>query len=81
MSKNKIKYHFLYKTTNLINNKYYYGMHSTYKLDDGYLGSGKRLRYSIRKYGKENFILKKKCLYLEKVQELVIKTHNLELVG
>ena len=57
MSKNKIKYHFLYKTTNLINNKYYYGMHSTYKLDDGYLGSGKRLRYSIRKYGKENFIL------------------------
>jgi len=53
MSKNKIKYHFLYKTTNLINNKYYYGMHSTYKLDDGYLGSGNRLRYSIRKYGKE----------------------------
>ncbi len=55
MSKNKIKYHFLYKTTNLINSKYYYGMHSTYKLDDGYLGSGKMLRYSIRKYGKENF--------------------------
>lgn len=54
---NKIKYHFLYKTTNLINGKYYYGMHSTFKLDDGYLGSGKRLRYSIRKYGKENFYL------------------------
>ena len=58
MSKNKIKYHFLYKTTNLINGKYYYGMHSTYKLDDGYLGSGKMLRYSIRKYGKENFSIK-----------------------
>lgn len=57
MSKNKIKYYFLYKTTNLINGKYYYGMHSTYKIDDGYLGSGKMLRYSIRKYGKENFIL------------------------
>lgn len=52
---NKVKYHFLYKTTNLINGKYYYGMHSTYKLNDGYLGSGKILRYSIRKYGKENF--------------------------
>ncbi len=49
------KYHYLYKTTNLINEKYYYGMHSTSNLDDDYLGSGKRLRYSIRKYGKDNF--------------------------
>ena len=53
--KDKIKYHYLYKTTNLINGKYYYGMHSTYNLNDGYLGSGKRLRYSIRKYGDHNF--------------------------
>jgi hypothetical protein len=30
-------------------------MHSTSNLDDDYLGSGKRLRYSIRKYGKDNF--------------------------
>jgi len=29
-------------------------MHSTDNFDDGYLGSGKRLRYSINKYGKEN---------------------------
>lgn len=49
------KYHYLYKTTNLINNKFYFGMHSTSNLEDEYLGSGKRLRYSIRKYGKENF--------------------------
>lgn len=48
-------YHFLYKTTNLINCKYYYGMHSTKKLNDGYLGSGKYLRRSINKYGIENF--------------------------
>ena len=49
------KYHYLYKTTNLLNNKYYYGIHSTNNIEDGYLGSGKRLRYSIRKYGKDNF--------------------------
>lgn len=53
MSKQK-KYHFIYKTTNVLTGKYYYGMHSTIKLNDGYLGSGKRLRYSIRKYGEEN---------------------------
>jgi hypothetical protein len=55
------KYHFIYKTTNLVNGKYYVGMHSTNKLNDGYLGSGKRLRLSIKKYGIENF----KIEYLE----------------
>lgn len=53
MSKKK-KYYFIYKTTNVLTGRYYYGMHSTDDLNDGYLGSGKRLRYSIRKYGKEN---------------------------
>jgi len=54
MSRSKIKFHYIYKTTCSITNRYYYGMHSTYNIDDEYLGSGKRLRYSIRKYGKEN---------------------------
>lgn len=54
MARKEKKYHFIYKTTNLLSGKYYYGLHSTNDLDDGYLGSGRRLRYSINKYGKEN---------------------------
>jgi group I intron endonuclease len=50
------KYHFVYKTINLINQKFYIGKHSTLNIDDGYLGSGKRLSLAIKKYGEENFI-------------------------
>lgn len=55
MPRREKKYHYIYKTTNLLNEKFYVGMHSTDDLNDGYLGSGKRLRYSINKYGRENF--------------------------
>lgn len=34
-------YYFIYKTTNLINGKYYIGQHRTECIDDGYLGSRK----------------------------------------
>ena len=56
MPRKEKKYHFIYKTTNTLTGRYYIGMHSTNDLEDGYLGSGKRLRYSIRKYGAENHI-------------------------
>jgi hypothetical protein len=51
------KYHYIYKTTNLKNGKFYVGMHSTNKLNDGYLGSGYKLRRSINKHCRENFKL------------------------
>lgn len=54
MARKAKKYHFIYKTTNLLSGRYYIGMHSTDNLADGYMGSGKRLRRSLNKYGKEN---------------------------
>lgn len=48
------RYHYIYRTTCKVTGKYYIGMHSTNDLHDGYMGSGKRLRYSIGKHGVEN---------------------------
>ena len=49
------KYNYLYKITNLINGKFYYGIHSTDNLNDGYMGSGKILHEAYKKHGIENF--------------------------
>ena len=50
----KKKYHFIYKIICLTTDKFYIGMHSTENLNDGYLGSGKILRYSVNKHGEKN---------------------------
>lgn len=54
MPRKQKKYHYIYKTTCQVTGKFYVGMHSTDDLDDGYLGSGKILGYSIGKHGREN---------------------------
>ena len=44
----------IYKITNKINGKIYVGKHQTKDLNDGYMGSGKAIKFSIKRYGKEN---------------------------
>jgi hypothetical protein len=56
------KYHIVYKTTNIVNNKIYVGLHSTDNIDDGYIGSGFVLKSAIQKYGKDKF--KREVLYI-----------------
>jgi group I intron endonuclease len=49
-------FYYLYKITNLVNNKIYVGVHKTRNLNDGYMGSGKVILSAIEKYGKQNFV-------------------------
>jgi len=72
------KYHYIYKTTCIITNKFYIGMHSTDNLEDGYVGSGKRLWYSINKHGKDNHV----CEILEFLPDRnSLKVREMEIVN
>jgi hypothetical protein len=48
-------YYLVYKTTNLLNNRYYIGAHKSNYQEDKYLGSGLALKSAVAKYGEENF--------------------------
>ena len=39
----------------MLNDKYYYGVHKTKNMNDGYMGSGKAIKRAIKKYGVDNF--------------------------
>lgn len=55
MNNKKVKkYNFIYKTTCIITNRFYIGVHSTDDINDKYLGSGKRLWHSIKYHGIDN---------------------------
>lgn len=59
-------YGYIYKTLNLINNKIYIGQKKSSRfLGDKYLGSGKRLKEAVNKYGSDSF----KVFLLEEIQE------------
>ena len=94
MTKEDKTYHFVYKTTNMINGKYYIGVHNTKNLNDGYLGSGPIILRSIKKYGKDNFkreiiefcdtaeaafLLESKLVYVDFVKEQT--NYNVALGG
>lgn len=44
-----------YRTENKINGHFYYGVRTLIKPNDPYLGSGKRLKAAVKKYGREAF--------------------------
>ena len=50
-----MQYHYFYKITNKVNGHFYYGIHSTKDLNDGYMGSGTRLHNAYKKYGIDCF--------------------------
>ena len=74
MARQEKTIHYLYKTICLVTNRYYIGMHSTNNIDDGYMGSGRRLRASIRKHGVENH--KKEILEFFETRELLIEAEK-----
>jgi hypothetical protein len=61
----------IYKTTNLINGKYYIGKHKQ-DIDplnfDGYFGSGKIINNAIKKYGIENFKRETLCSFDNEIE-------------
>jgi hypothetical protein len=87
-------YNYVYITTHIITKKQYVGSHSTYNIDDNYLGSGRYFLRAIKKEGKEKFkreileecsnILEARELegfYIEKYNTLYPNGYNLSPKG
>jgi hypothetical protein len=74
---NKRKYHYIYRISRF-DGMYYVGIHSTDNLDDNYYGSGKYIKRSILKHGKEKHT--KMILEMFETRELLIEKEK-ELVN
>ncbi len=75
--------YYIYKTTNLINNKIYIGLHKSENIEkDNYIGSGTAFLKALEKYGRHNF--KREILYevntLNEASDLESKIVNEEFV-
>ena len=71
-----MKHNIVYKITNIINGKWYIGVHRTSNLNDGYMGSGIAINAAVEKYGIDNFI--KEILFdFENDQEAYLKEAEL----
>jgi len=66
----------VYRTQNLVNGRYYFGVHKTKDPYDGYLGSGKILKRAIIKYGEPAFI-KNLCFIFDNPEEAFAKEFEL----
>lgn len=77
---------YIYKVTNIINNKQYIGKHvGKPENSKNYLGSGIAIRRAVDKYGKENFV-KEILEYtpdgdLNELEEKYIKKYHTNIVG
>lgn len=62
-------YGYIYKTTDLRNNKIYIGQHKSQTFDNNYYGSGVIIKPLVEKYGKDNFSceLIKECFSKEEL--------------
>lgn len=69
-------FYYAYKIVNKLNQNYYIGIHKTKDINDGYMGSGIRIKYAIEKYGINNFE-KQYILFLDNYKVLLNKEKEL----
>lgn len=70
-NKGKQKFFVIYQITNLLDNRIYVGLHSTYNINDKYMGSSKHLKKDLKELGRQNFI--KEILHVFNNKEDMIK--------